>query len=133
MSLISAPNLGEKDLKRPLGLLEKSALLWFSIDAITHFVLEGSYLYLALGKTAAHPDAAMPWAMVWREYAKADKRWAVRDANVISLELLTVFGVGPLCVLLCYGIWNRKPWRHVVQVIVCTAGMGFHVMKGTFL
>uniref|UniRef100_A0A7S3DH16 EXPERA domain-containing protein n=1 Tax=Palpitomonas bilix TaxID=652834 RepID=A0A7S3DH16_9EUKA len=113
--------LSEKDLKKPLRTLEWAAIMWYMVDALTHFVLEGSYLYLAMGTTAAHPDAAMPWAIVWREYGKADKRWAGRDANVIALEFLTVFGAGPICLLLIYGIWYKKPWRHVLQVILCTA------------
>jgi EXPERA (EXPanded EBP superfamily) len=35
-------------------------------------------------------------ARLWQEYAKADKRWGGADVTIISLELLTVFGVGPL-------------------------------------
>ena len=47
--------------------------------------------------------------------------WGVRDAGVISLELLTVCVLGPLCALLLCGIWRRRPWRHVLQVIVCVS------------
>jgi EXPERA (EXPanded EBP superfamily) len=37
-----------------------------------------------------------PMARLWQEYAKADKRWGGADVTIISLELLTVFGAGPL-------------------------------------
>lgn len=37
-----------------------------------------------------------PTAQVWQEYAKADRRWGGSDLGVISLELLTVFLMGPL-------------------------------------
>lgn len=57
---------------------------------------------------------------VWRQYSRADARWQVRDANVISIEFLTVCLVGPLCLLQVYGILGRKPWRHVNQLIICT-------------
>ena len=39
-----------------------------------------------------------PTAKLWQEYAKADKRWGGADLTVISLEILTVFGAGPLAV-----------------------------------
>lgn len=40
-------------------------------------------------------------AKLWQEYAKADKRWGGTDLTVISLELLTVFGAGPLALYVC--------------------------------
>lgn len=48
------------------------ALAWFIIDAFTHLSLELSYVLLALGPTAARSDS--PFAYVWREYGRADKR-----------------------------------------------------------
>ena len=39
-----------------------------------------------------------PFALLWQEYAKADKRWGGADLTVISLELLTVLLAGPLAV-----------------------------------
>jgi hypothetical protein len=40
----------------------------------------------------------------WTEYGKADKRWEVYDPTVLSLELLTVFIMGPLALLAMYGV-----------------------------
>ena len=34
-----------------------------------------------------------------QEYARADFRWGFSDPTVVSLEVLTVLGSGPLCVL----------------------------------
>ena len=39
-----------------------------------------------------------PFALLWQEYARADKRWGGADLTVISLELLTVLLAGPLAV-----------------------------------
>ena len=39
---------------------------------------------------------------LWREYAKADARWAGADLTVISLELLTVGLGAPLAAYVCY-------------------------------
>lgn len=50
------------------------ALVWFIIDAFTHLSLELSYVLLALGPTAEKSDSM--FAFVWREYARADKRYA---------------------------------------------------------
>ena len=61
----------------------------------------------------------LPLAWVWMEYGKADRRWQQVDATVMSIELATVGFVAPLCFLLVYGIYHRRPWRHFVQVIVC--------------
>jgi len=36
-----------------------------------------------------------PSALLWQEYARADKRWAGADLGIVSLELLTVFLAGP--------------------------------------
>jgi len=40
---------------------------------------------------------------------------------VFSIELITVFLVGPLCLLLAYGFIVRANWFHFLQVLVCTA------------
>ena len=37
-----------------------------------------------------------PTALLWQEYAKADKRWGYADTTVVSLELLTVLLAGPI-------------------------------------
>ena len=29
-------------------------------------------------------------------------------------------GMGPLALAMIRAIWNRAPWRHVAQVIICT-------------
>ena len=55
----------------------------------------------------------------WREYGRADKRWAIRDPGVISIEIITVF-IGILCSIQLYGVYYKKSWRHVLQVFICT-------------
>lgn len=42
-----------------------------------------------------------------KEYAIADDRWDEFDATLVSLELMTVLVVAPLCVLALYG--TRPP------------------------
>jgi len=109
--------------------------IWHLFDALTHFLLEGSFLYncfftytLLPPSSSDYPHPASltsttsagggyflgykdrlygsnyginPTARLWQEYAKADSRWGGADLTVISLELLTVFGAGPLALYVC--------------------------------
>lgn len=104
--------------------------VWHAFDALIHFVLEGSFLYncffsyISVPVSGDYPHPASLTspesyflgykdrlygsdygtnilACLWQEYAKADKRWGGTDSTVISLELLTVFGGGPLAAYIC--------------------------------
>ena len=104
--------------------------IWHLFDCLIHFLFEGSYLYncfftyTVVSHTSDYPYPASltssggfflgyedrlygsqygtsPSAKLWQEYAKADKRWGGADLTVISLELLTVFGAGPLAAYIC--------------------------------
>ena len=112
--------------------------IWHLFDALIHFLFEGSFLYncfftyTSIPHTTDYPHPASltapgvyflnhkdrlygsaygssPHAKLWQEYAKADKRWGGADLTVISLELLTVFGAGPLAAYTCYLIERRDP------------------------
>jgi hypothetical protein len=91
---------------------------WYAIDAFTHLTIELGYLALALTKTAAKSDTYMGW--LWREYGRADSRWAVRDPNVISIEILTVL-IGVLCIFQIYGTYFKTKWRHPLQIVICVS------------
>lgn len=105
-------------LDRKLDFKELLALLWFVIDAGTHLTIELVYIWLALTTTAAKTDTY--FGHIWREYGRADARWAVREANVIFLEIATVL-LGFACLFQIYGIITRKCWRHVLQIVICVA------------
>ncbi|OHE95950.1 emopamil binding protein [Colletotrichum orchidophilum] len=124
--------------------------IWHAFDALIHFFLEGSFLYhcfFSYIPLADVPDADLssfhptpanflghsdriygpqaggsnPFAQLWMVYARADKRWAGVDLGVISLELLTVFGTGPLAVWICYSIAKRDPKVNIWMIIIATA------------
>ncbi|KIW49866.1 hypothetical protein PV05_11507 [Exophiala xenobiotica] len=104
--------------------------LWHAYDFLTHFLIEGSFLYhcffsyIQLAVTEGsepsrggsqtlvlfdRPDrrygafySSGPMARLWAEYAKADSRWGGADLMVISIELITVFLDGPGAVYICY-------------------------------
>ncbi|KAF9883628.1 hypothetical protein FE257_003135 [Aspergillus nanangensis] len=101
---------------------------WHAYDALTHFFIEGSFLYECffsytnLPASFARPpyflnytDRAYgaafgtgPSARLWQEYAKADFRWATSDATVVALELLTVLLGGPAALYVCYLLWKSS-------------------------
>ena len=127
-----ASQLLPKNVRRAYYLL----FIWHAYDALTHLILEGSYLYQCFFSWAptsrvlprAHSSVPVLWdhrdrhygaaygegpfARLWQEYAKADTRWAGADLTVISLEILTVFLGGPAAIYVCVlltRIANAKP------------------------
>ncbi|BAE59668.1 Emopamil-binding protein [Aspergillus flavus] len=104
---------------------------WHAYDALTHIFIEGSFLYECFFSYTNLPAGfnrppyfldqkdrvygaaygTRPSSRLWQEYAKADFRWAAADANVISLELLTVFLGGPAALYVCYLLWKASSSR----------------------
>jgi hypothetical protein len=124
--------------------------IWHAFDALIHFLLEGSYLYNCFFSYATitdptdllsasaylppniyflgHADRVYgsaygtnPFAALWREYAKADKRWEGSDLTVISLELLTVFIGGPMAVWICNCLRKESPSAWFWMTVLATA------------
>ncbi|PHH92711.1 hypothetical protein CDD83_5734 [Cordyceps sp. RAO-2017] len=125
--------------------------IWHLADALCHFILEGSFLYhcffsyLVPGQGAAanlvdlfptpynflgHEDRRIygpqaggdnPFAQLWMVYARADKRWAGADLDVISLELLTVLFCGPLACYICYLIAQKNPKASIWMIVLATS------------
>jgi len=134
--------------------------IWHLFDALIHFLFEGSFLYncfftyTLVPHTSDYPHPASltspgvhflgyedrlygsqygssPTAKLWQEYAKADKRWAGADLTVISLELLTVFGAGPLAAYICELVRRRENggklwfWASILATGELYGGEGF--------
>jgi len=118
--------------------------IWHAFDFLIHTIFEGSFLYNCFFTSAPfnpathHPSAitnflGQPdrvygaaygdnWATkLWMVYAQADKRWAGADLTVISLELLTVFGAGPLALYICRGIQKRDFMVSFWMIVLATA------------
>ena len=110
--------MGKKANLSNFTFAEYIALIWFSLDAFTHLTIELGYVYLALTSTAKYSDTYL--GHIWREYGRADARWAVRDPTVISLEILTVC-IGVLCLFQVYAVATRAAFRHPLQMVICVA------------
>jgi hypothetical protein len=117
--------------------------IWHAFDFLIHTIFEGSYLYNCFFTSSpfdpavhhpstvtnflSQPDRVFGaaygdnWATkLWMVYAQADKRWAGADLTVISLELLTVFGAGPLALYICWGISKRDPMVAFWMTVLAT-------------
>ncbi|ELU44928.1 EBP domain-containing protein [Rhizoctonia solani AG-1 IA] len=104
-------------LRKNASFGERAAFVWLAFDALIHFIFEGSFLYYSTFGRTVNNGSPCPG----REYARADFRWGTADETVVSLELLTVFGAGPLCCYILYQLINNDPRRHYWIVVLCTA------------
>jgi hypothetical protein len=120
--------------------------VWHAFDALVHFMLEGSFLYNCFFTyTTTDGTTASPYlppgihflgytdriygaeygknffASLWMDYAKADKRWAGTDLTIISLELLTVFVVGPMAVWVCYSLCKQRSDVYFWMIVLATS------------
>jgi len=140
--LLGAYSLSLRVLSRDTPRSLRVLFIWHAFDALIHTIFEGSFLYNCFFTSApfdpavAHPASAAitnflarpdrlygaaygdNWATkLWMVYAQADRRWAGADLTVVSLELLTVLGAGPLAAYICWGI-ARRDFRSAIWMIV---------------
>nr|XP_020026480.1 emopamil-binding protein-like isoform X2 [Castor canadensis] len=96
-------------LGRGRRVADRGVLAWLCYDALVHFVLEGTFVYLSLVGTVAESEGLI--ASLWKEYGKADARWLYFDPTMVSLEILTVVLDGFLALFLVYAIVKEKYYR----------------------
>ncbi|KZT23475.1 Emopamil-binding protein [Neolentinus lepideus HHB14362 ss-1] len=99
---------------------DRATFIWLAFDAMIHFSFEGSFLWLSTFGRQVNTSVG-PFAEMWKEYARADFRWGFSDPTVVSLEILTVLGAGPLCCWIIYQIVKDDPARHYWIVVLSTA------------
>jgi cholestenol Delta-isomerase len=101
---------------RMLAPIERSMAVWLLISGVIHLVVEGSF---ALNDTFyTNADPKMLLLELWKEYAKADSRYATRDAFVTTMETFTAFVLGPLCLVCVIGLMRATSWRWVLIMLV---------------
>jgi len=99
---------------------DRFTFIWLAFDAMIHFSFEGSFLVLStFGRQVS--TSTGPFAELWKEYARADFRWGFADETVVSLELLTVLGAGPLSCYILMQLVKDDPARHYWIVVLSTA------------
>ncbi|GAA6005863.1 hypothetical protein JCM11491_004038 [Sporobolomyces phaffii] len=106
--------------------IQRWTFVWLAFDALTHFILEGSFLYQSFPVHRSVNSSKGPFAALWQEYARADSRWGTSDATVVSIELITVLGAGPLCVWLMDMMRKGNPsWRYWITAEIYGGMMTF--------
>ncbi|GLB45487.1 putative emopamil binding protein [Lyophyllum shimeji] len=100
--------------------VDRYTFIWLAFDALIHFSFEGSFVYLSTFGRQVNTSTG-PFAVMWREYAAADFRWGFSDPTVVSLEILTVLGAGPLCCYILALLARDDPARHYWIVVLSTA------------
>jgi len=77
------------------------------IDDVSEFLPQGVFFLGRRDRVYGALYGASPLSALWREYARADRRWAGSDLTVVSLELLTVFLMAPIAVWVCVCLSRR--------------------------
>ncbi|KAL9100621.1 MAG: hypothetical protein Q9163_004022 [Psora crenata] len=125
--------------------------IWHFFDFLIHIVFEGSFLYNCFFTYTSIPhmtDYPHPASLkspggyflgykdrlygsnygsslsakIWQEYAKADKRWGEADQMLICMELLTVFGAGPLAAYICELLRREETGKFCFWATVLATG-----------
>lgn len=90
-------------------------MCWFAFTGATHFIVEGT---VVIDGKFYQDRTGNFLREIWKEYAKADSRYASRESFTICMEFATAFIEGPCCFMILYGIAKRRSWRHVLQLMV---------------
>ncbi|KAK0523019.1 asparagine-linked glycosylation protein [Tilletia horrida] len=94
--------------------------LWLAFDGLCHLILEGSFLYLStFGRTVSASSSF--FAYLWQDYSRADIRWGHAEPTVVSLEILTVLGGGPLALYCAYLLSKEDGRYHYWAIVLSTA------------
>ncbi|KAI8334568.1 Emopamil-binding protein [Chlamydoabsidia padenii] len=97
--------------------VDHATFVWFTFDALIHFIFEGSFVYHSTFGRTVNAGTDM-FALLWQEYTKADERWGFADPTIVSIELMTVFVDGFLCLLILRQLINNNPARHFWIVVI---------------
>ncbi|EJD45683.1 Emopamil-binding protein [Auricularia subglabra TFB-10046 SS5] len=99
---------------------DKFTFIWLAFDGLIHFCVEGPFLYQSIGGRTINTSTGI-LAEMWRDYARADTRWGTADPTIVSLEVLTVLGAGPICFYILYLMMQRDPARHFWIIVLSVA------------
>ncbi|KAI9018034.1 Emopamil-binding protein, partial [Phycomyces nitens] len=120
-SLVMGPFLiGAYTLARKkVDAVDASRFTWFLLSGFLHCGFE-FYFLLHHATLASRTDIV---AQLWKEYAHSDSRYLSSDLLVLSLETITVFILGPLCLVAAWAIRSCHQSQYVWQLIISVAHM----------
>lgn len=112
---VGALILGMWQLSVNIPMKERILTCWLAVTAAIHMIIEG---YIVVTPEFYTHTADTYLSEAWKEYTKADSRYATRDSFIISMEAVTAFAVGPMCVMATFGVLQRKAWRWPLLIIL---------------
>lgn len=86
---------------------------WFAVCGIMHVGFEGYWLWNR-STIAGQNDM---FAELWKEYAHGDSRYLAADELLLTLELMTAFIWGPLCLISGYHILRGSQKQYFFQLV----------------
>lgn len=98
-----------------LTATERALSCWLMTTGVIHFVIEG---WVVVKADFFRDQSGNYLSDTWKEYSKADSRYASRDSFIIGMEAVTAFAWGPLCPLAAWAVMTQRPWRWALTLIV---------------
>ncbi|KAG4992027.1 hypothetical protein AAZX31_09G169500 [Glycine max] len=95
--------------------VDRLLMCWLAFTGLTHTIIEG---YFVFSPEFFKDRNGFYLAEVWKEYSKADSRYAGRNAAVVGFEGPTAVFVGPACLLAVYAIATEKSYSYILQFSV---------------
>lgn len=103
-------------MSRSLTTAERCMAVWMLVSGGIHLIVEGAFALN--GDFFKNSDPRMLLLELWKEYSKADSRYASRDSFVVSMETVTAFAWGPGCWLIVFALLAKSSWRWSAVIIV---------------
>lgn len=125
---------------------------WHVFDSLIHIFFEISFLYVSffssaptgltgnsstvlwgdLSRAYGAEYSTSPFGHLWKEYGKADKRWAHADIGVIALEIPTGLIGGPFAWWISELIRkkDKSAWFWMLVLAVCELYGGMFLLSG---
>jgi cholestenol Delta-isomerase len=95
---------------------ERGLAVWLVVTGIIHIVVEGTFSLCDKFYQNSNPNMLL--LELWKEYSKADSRYATRDAFTTTMETCTAFIIGPSCIVATYGLISKSSWRWVLIILL---------------
>lgn len=100
---------------RKISKLDRLLMCWWAFTGLTHIILEG---YFVFSPEFYKDKTGFYLAEVWKEYSKADSRYAARDSAIVAVEGITSVLEGLPCLLAVYAIGRGKAYSYILQFAI---------------
>ncbi|GKV33226.1 hypothetical protein SLEP1_g41756 [Rubroshorea leprosula] len=89
-------------------------MCWWVFTGLVHTILDGFFVFSPI---IYKDNTGSTLAEIWKEYSKADSRYALRYSDIIMLEGLFA-ATGPVCFLALYAIAKGKSFSTILQFAI---------------